>query len=182
MKVVKNGILLAALFCVAFGLTRVSADLELTLDGVDPNLQCQEVWYENCVALSVIPAGEGECGTGSCYFGVHEGNLWLYPATLSVDLGEIQGAITVVRIDIIDGCPGVGCDYAFLWDHGTVVSMDQDPADEYFMLDGTGYNVDSLTVNSCESAVLHITFFGDVSAPPSSTDGSTWGAVKALYR
>ena len=150
--------------------------ITLTFDNVDDQIQCEEVWYEQGIALSFVPADANECGTGSCFFGIGDGEVWLYPCTLAVDLSEVTGVETI-EIDFIDGCPHPNCENAYLYQGATVIDEDHD--NNPMVVHAMDNEVDLLRVNGCEDGFTEIRIIGDYLVP---NHVSSWGGIKAAYR
>lgn len=99
--------------------------------------------------------------SGSCSYDYSTGNggeLWLFPATLSVDLSSL-GSIVQVEIDINDFC-GTGCSQASLLNNSVVVHNTSNMmvgSAETLLLDNSNMlAVDELTMSSFEGLFLEI--------------------------
>jgi hypothetical protein len=173
-RLIKTSFVVAALLC--FSVAATAATITITFDDVPVDIQCDEVWYEQGIAMWFTTANADECGEGSCNFGVGDGEVWLYPATLAIDLSNVFN-ITSIEADYEDGCPGE-CENAYLFFQDVLV--DEDHGDNNPLIVETGSEpVDMLRVNGCEDGFTEIRIIGDDVVP---ADLSTWGAVKAIYR
>jgi hypothetical protein len=177
MKILVNATLVAAaVLCLS-----TAADAEvitITFDNVPAAIECDEVWYEADVAMWFTTAVAGECGEGSCFFGVDQpGVVWLYPSTLALDLSNVSG-IESIEMDYIDGCPHADCENAYLYSGAVLV--DEDHGDNNPMVvETSGTEVDLLRVNGCEDGFTEIRIIGENVVP---NETMTWGAIKAIYR
>ncbi len=77
-------ILLIILFTVQFNVT---GQIVLTLDNIPPAIQSGEVWTEENIDIHI---------DGS--FGIQPTSVWLWPATIVVDLTPLQN-ITMIEIE-----------------------------------------------------------------------------------
>jgi len=166
-----SALILAILLTAGFAQADV---ITLTFDDVDEQIACDEIWYEQEIAMSFVTAAANECGSGSCFFGVGIGEVWLYPATLAVDLSNVLGIVSI-EIDFIDGCPGP-CENAYLFNEGVIIDEAHDfsPMIVYTM----GSAVDLLRVNGCEDAITEIRIIGDTLV---ANETMSWGQIKSRY-
>jgi hypothetical protein len=175
MKPLVNATLVAAaMICLA---SAAGADvITITFDDVPLDIQCDEVWYEQEIPMWFTTAVAGECGEGSCFFGVEAGLVWLYPSTLALNLSGVLNIISI-EMDYIDACPG-SCENAYLYNGAVLVDEDHGDTNPLVVETG-GSPVTLLRVNGCEDAITEIRIIGDNLV---STESSTWGAIKAFYR
>ncbi|MCP4868715.1 MAG: hypothetical protein GY898_08355 [Proteobacteria bacterium] len=68
----------------------------LTIDG--GNSACSDPWTEEGAELSLI----AHCESDSCSGEASEGEVWIYPAMLYVDFGDLGCEVTRVEVDITD--------------------------------------------------------------------------------
>ena len=168
--------LAALLLAVVLAAGPAVADvITLTFDNVPGDVVCEEVWYEQEIAMSFVPAAANECGTGSCFFGVETGEVWLYPSSLAVDLSNVTGIVSI-EIDFFDGCPG-SCENAYLFSGGMIVDEDHDFSP--MTVNAMGNEVDLLRINGCEDLFTEIRIIGDELV---ANEELSWGRLKSGYR
>lgn len=124
--------------------------------------------------------------SNSCFFDystANNGRLWLFPATLSVDLTGL-GSIEKVEVDHTDFC-GTGCSQAALLSGGIPVLSAANTtvgSQETMILDNISLlPVDELTISSFEGLFLEIRIFPAASDPCNGTgDSDNDGICDAL--
>ncbi len=131
----------------------------LTLDNVKVN-KCNETWVEQEAILSFVPTTQEDCSEGSCYFGIEESKVWLYPSRLNIDVSNIQAKIGRVEVDVRDWC-GSGCTKAFLYSNSDLVDSTSNTKidSETLYLYNSQSTVDTLAVSSCEATVSEIRIY-----------------------
>jgi len=176
MKSFTRVICLASFTAIFLMTAVVHADvITLTLDNVDEQIACEEVWHEQGIAMSFVPAAANECDPGGCNFGISTGEVWLFGVCLAVDLSGIQG-IATIEIDITDGCPHPNCENAYLLNGAIIIDEDHD--NNPMIVTTGGLEVDLLRVNGCEDAITEIRIIGDTLV---TSEVLTWGRLKSLY-
>jgi len=143
---------------ILLGLSYVgSSQIVITIPFEDPSSEptaCFTIFTESGVPQQLVN------NAGSCSFdySAMDGQLWLYPATLSVDLSGL-GTILRVEVDITDYC-GNGCSQAELLDGGSIIVSTENMvvnSPETLILENTGLvSLDELTMSSFEGLFLEI--------------------------
>jgi len=133
-----------------------STTIILDLDGVQVT-QCYEPWQEDGVTLQFVETVYPDCTTGSCYFGLDAGEVWLYPARLSLDLTGLSCQVTSAEVDIIDWC-GAGCTNAIFYKEAALLDVAENTvvASEETLVLSSASAPTTLTVSSCEGMALEI--------------------------
>jgi hypothetical protein len=159
--------------------------LTLNLENIPAGVVCDQVWYEQGVALSFTTTTAEDCDMGgNCSFGVYPGEpVWLFPSRLVADFGAPY-VVFRVEIDVIDWC-GIGCTRLFLYDDagGLVGSVANGASStpQILVVDlGAGSLVRSVAVSSCEGNVLSSSI--RVYSQVLEAESSSWGRIKANYR
>ena len=140
-------ILLIILFTVQFNVT---GQIVLTLDNIPPAIQSGEVWTEENIDIHI---------DGS--FGIQPTSVWLWPATIVVDLTPLQN-INMIEIDVHDGC-GVNCTTALILDAIGVVVDDNgnltNMMETLTLFNATEESLTELNISSSEGEILEIRIF-----------------------
>ncbi|MDY6968303.1 MAG: hypothetical protein SVR08_06585 [Spirochaetota bacterium] len=128
-------------------------NITITLDQISSSLQCDEIWTESDVILSISSL------EATCAFNVTDelGVVWLYPASLILDFKNIKGRIKNIEVDIYDYC-GQGCTTASLFNDN--IELASDGNETIMMLEtlnlSTDSEADKLVISSYEGKVLEI--------------------------
>ncbi len=123
-----------------------------------PPTSCFTIFTEEGVPQQMVD------NSGSCFYDystANGGELWLFPATLSVDLSSL-GNIEKIEVDHTDYC-GTGCSQAALLSGGFSVLNTSNTtvgSPETMILDNTSsLTVDELTISSFEGLFFEIRIF-----------------------
>lgn len=157
------------LFVILGFSAQLSSQTVITISFDDPSTvptSCNTIFTEEGVPQQLVN------NSGSCFFDYQgNGELWLFPATLSVDLSGL-GSIEKVEVDINDFC-GTGCSQAMLLDNGNTIlsTSNMTGSPETLVLDNSNLaDVDELTISSFEGLFFEIRIFvEDVIAPCTGT-------------
>ncbi len=141
----------------------------------DPSMMpssCFTIFTEEGVPQQLVD------NTGSCFFDystANGGELWLFPATLSVDLTGFSG-IERVEIDINDFC-GIGCSQASLNFNSMPVINTANTmvgSQEMLIMDNPDMvQIDELTMSSFEGLFLEIRIFSSTIIDPCMGTGDS---------
>lgn len=137
-----------------------------------PPTTCFTIFTEEGVPQQMVE------NSGSCSFDystANNGELWLFPATLSVDLSGL-GNIEKVEVDHTDYC-GTGCSQTALLNGGSPVLNTANTmvgSQETMILDNTNMlAVDELTISSFEGLFFEIRIFVQNVADPCAGIGDS---------
>ncbi|MGA1841088.1 MAG: hypothetical protein ACMUIU_10725 [bacterium] len=190
-------ILFVFICCLAFAAYTFAATITLTLNSVPTDLgcsttcECDQNWVVSDVVLTVTSttASDG-CGTNACswehgnnLFGpVYDPGILLNPGRLVLDLSDITGKITQIRVDLEDYCQA-GCSSAAIYDGSTRVALKTSQSDGgpfnaagWFIFDQStigNYTIDKFIVTSCNGHIGEIRITTTTSSQTSSTCIST---------
>jgi hypothetical protein len=115
---------------------------------------CNDTWTESGVPQQLIPIPPAS----TCSFDYSSGDLWLFPARLTLDLSSISN-ISVIEIDLIDWC-GVGCTTVELFETGTSVgtasNSTSNVAETIVYTNSAMDAIDAMTIESFENQMFEI--------------------------
>lgn len=126
-------------------------NITINLDNVPPSIECGESWTESGITLSIIAYDE------TCAFDVttDRGEIWLFPAKLTLDLSNIDGVIKNAEVDITDYC-GEGCTSATLL-------KDSNELASYANTDTSSVETLTLSVDTGADQLIIMSYEGKVS-------------------
>jgi hypothetical protein len=160
-----------------------AATITVTLDDVTETAPLA-VWTEAGLNLWFCETTAADLTPGWCLVLPHVEldpyqGVYIFPARLNVDLGGVQGLLSV-EVDVYE-THFAGSTRAFLYRDGATVAQAQSwtTLTQTLVLPTGGEPVDRLAVSAHESAVWEIRLIGDELTPAAR---ATLGAVKALFR
>ncbi|MDA8692564.1 hypothetical protein N9L92_00770 [Saprospiraceae bacterium] len=141
---------------------------------------CNDTWTESGIPQQLIPIPPAT----NCSFDYSSGDLFLFPARLTLDLSSLSN-ISVIEIDIIDFC-SVGCTVVGIFSAGNSVgsaSNSTTSATETIVYNNTAMDqIDAMTIESFENQMfeIRITELPSNTCPDDYAGGNMSGSMPAL--
>ena len=118
---------------------------------------CNDIWTESGIPQQLIPIPP----SATCSFDYSSGDLFLFPAKLSLDLSSFND-ITTIEVDLIDFC-AIGCTVIELFETGNSVgsvSNSISNSNETIVYNNSGMDqIDEMTIESFENQMFEIRIF-----------------------
>lgn len=155
----------AVFCCLLLSLPSLSGQTVVTFLNPSPAapVACGDTWTESGIPQSFDPS--------LCSFDYSGGDLWLFPATLILDLSGL-GTIDSVQVDITDWC-NIGCSYARFFQAGSLVdsiaNATSNVPETLLFVNSAAAAIDEMTITSFEGQIFEIRIYhtaGPAACPP----------------
>lgn len=136
--------------------TSLLSQTTISFDNPNPSAptSCNDSWTESGIPQQLVPIPPAT----TCSFDYSSGDLWLFPAKLTLDLSSLNN-ISSVEVDIIDWCD-IGCSNVDFFQNGNAVGNASNTTSnvaETIIYNNTAMDdIDEMTVQSFENQIFEI--------------------------